>query len=165
MRDLPERDDDPDLRQRGKRGFEIIAAVRDLRGHRPIARRQAFDRVEHDRPDERQSVVRLAAICALGEPELEQSRVEDFARIVAGERSPGAVRPSPSRGEPDDRQPCVGIAERRHGRVPPVRLLAAKLVAQGHEPRTQWAIARRFGLRDRGEVGGLGHVNTNYRLS
>ena len=60
-----------------------------------------------------------------------------------------------ARRQADDRQPGLGVAERRHRRVPPVGMLGAAFLAERHQPRAQRAVARRFGLRQRGKVGGL----------
>ena len=102
-----------------------------------------------------QPVARVGAIFAFREPELEQRRVEQLARIIAGERPPGAVGAVLARREADDRQPRLGIAERRHRRVPPVGMLGAAFVPERHQPRAQRAVARRLGLRDRRQIGGL----------
>ena len=50
------------------------------------------------------------------------------------------------------------VAERGHGRVPPAWMLGPGLVPERDQPRTQRAVARRFGLGDRRQVCGLGHT-------
>ena len=91
--------------------IRIGAAIGFLAGQRLVLRRQAFDRVEDDRALEPQPVGRIGAILALGQPELEQGRVEQLAGIIAGERPPGAVGAMLAGREADDRQP--GLADRR----------------------------------------------------
>ena len=104
-----------------------------------------------------QPVTRIGAIFALREPELQQRRVKQLAGKIAGERPAGAVGAMLARREPDDRQPRVTVAERRHRRIPPVGMFGAALMPERDQPRTQRAVARRLGLRDRRQVGGLDH--------
>src|SRR5258707_14686718 len=65
-----------------------------------------------------------------------------------------------ARSEADDRQPRIGITERRYGRVPPAGMLGPALLPERDQPRAQGAIARRLGLWDGREVGGVGHPFT-----
>ena len=78
MADLPERKEYLQLRQSRDRRFQVIPARRDLDRQRLVLRRQAFDRVEDDRPLELQPVRRIAAILALGQADLQLQREGDL---------------------------------------------------------------------------------------
>ena len=155
----------PDVGQCGKAGFEKVAAGGDLARLGLVCRRQAFDRVEDDRALEPQPVRRVGAILALGQPELEQRRVEQLAGIIAGERPAGAVGAMLAGREADDRQP--GLAGRRTpapARSTSPGCSARHSLAERDQPRAQRAIARRLGLRDRRQVGGAGELHSRSSL-
>jgi hypothetical protein len=156
MGDLSESDHHPHLRHRREGRFEIMAAGRNLFRRRLVGGRQALHGIEDDRAIQPQSVIRVASIFAFRQSEFQKRRVENLARIIAGERTPGPVGAFPSGGEPDNSQPGIGIAENRHRRVPPVRVGRPELLAKSNEPRAERTVARRLRLRDRREVGGTG---------
>ena len=75
-----------------------------------------------------------------------ECRIQEIARRVAGERTPGAIAPVRAGREADEHHAGIGIAERRHG-FPPIRLvgigaafLARNLRAVGAQLRA--ALAR-----------------------
>src|SRR5690242_15474767 len=152
MCDLTERDDHSNPRKRAQTRLEIVAAGRDLTRLGLVGWREAFDGVENDGACKPQTIARVGTIFALGQSELEQSRVKELACIIAGERTACAVRAMLSRSETDNRKPCVPIAERGNGRVPPIRKLDPTLLAKCDQARAQRTVARRFGLRDRGQL-------------
>src|SRR6476619_5730277 len=59
----------------------------------------------------------------------------------------------------DDSQPGIAVAERRHWRVPPARVLVATFLPEDDQPGTERAIARCLGLRDRRQIGGAGEAH------
>src|SRR3546814_1455485 len=66
---------------------------------------QAPNRVDDDRAVQRHPVVGPGLVAPLGQPEFIERRIEQIARIIAGERPPGAIRAMLARREPDDREP------------------------------------------------------------
>src|SRR3546814_5169877 len=81
---------------------------------------QAPNRVDDDRAVQRHPVVGPGLVAPLGQPEFIERRIEQIARIIAGERPPGAIRALLARREPDDREPRVWVTEGGHRRVPPI---------------------------------------------
>src|SRR4249919_529426 len=156
MRDLAQRDEGGESEQAFDRGPQIWPAIGFLRGQRPVLRRKAFHRVENDRMLEPKPVVTARAIVALSQTELEQGFVEKFASSVAREGPAGTIGAAHAGREADDRQPGIWVAERRHRRVPPIRMFGSKCVAKRNQPWAEQAISRRFGVRDRREIGGAG---------
>lgn len=158
MCDFAKRHDDRDFRQRSKRRLEVIAAVCNFLGQRSVAWWQAFDRIEDDCSKESHVIIGFALVGAAREFELEQGRIEHLARIIAGERAASSIGSAPPGSETQNCQPRVRIAECRHRRVPPVRVLGAELLAQAHQAGAPWTIMWCFCLRDRRQVGGSGHL-------
>ena len=159
MGDLPQRHQNSHIRQRGQSFLEIMPARRNLARLRLVPGREAFDRVQDHRSLELQPVAGIGAIFALGQSEFEQSRVEQLPSVVAGEGPAGTVGAMFSWSEANNRKPRVAIAECRHRRVPPTRMLVTALLAKGHQPRAQWAVARRLGLGDRRQISRLDHAS------
>src|SRR3546814_16489189 len=77
---------------------------------------QAPNRVDDDRAVQRHPVVGPGLVAPLGQPEFIERRIEQIARIIAGERPPGAIRALLARREPDDREPRVWEIGRASGR-------------------------------------------------
>ena len=125
MGDPAERHDRAKLRHgRDGRRQELPAGV-DLGRQRLVLRRHAAHRVADPAIDQLQSVVGTRLIDAFGKAVFEQGRIEQVAGVVAGERPSGAVGALHARREPDDQQLRVGIAERSHRRIEPVRFSRA----------------------------------------
>jgi hypothetical protein len=146
--DLTQRKDDLHIGQRTQRDLEIAAAGCDLARFGLVRGRQAFDGVEDDRTGQPETVRRIGTEFPFGETKLEQGRVKQLARIIAGEWPPGPVGAMLAGREAHDRQPRIPVAERRHRSVPPMRELDPALLAKRDQPRTQWTVARGFGLGD-----------------
>ena len=130
----------------------------DLRRQRLVLRRHAVHRVADPAIDQRQPVVGPGLIDALGEAVFEQRGIEQVAGEIAGEGTPGAVGALQPRREADDQEPAVGIAERRHRRIEPVRFTRARCLAEAGEPRTERTIAIGFGRRRSGRRRAAGPV-------
>src|SRR5262249_30903215 len=80
-----------------------------------------------------------------GEAEFDQRPVQEAARIVAGERTSGAIGAAQAGRQADDQQTRIAWAERRHRRVEPRRLTRAQVAPQRQEARAEGAVARRLG--------------------
>ena len=163
--DLPERDDHPYCGQLGERFLEERAAGGDFDRFGLVGGGQAFDRVEDNRAAELEAVPSLRSVSAFALTIFGERRVKQVARIIAGERAPGAVGAMLAGRKADDRQPCLGVTERRHRRVPPIGMLGATFAAKPDQARTQGAVARRLGLRYWGKVGGFQAHSSPYRSS
>src|SRR5262249_8268763 len=83
-----------------------------------------------------------------GKSVVEKRRVEEVARIVASEGSPGAVGTLQPRRETDNQDSRIRIAEGGDRRVVPCRLARPRLGAKCRQPRTE-----RAGLAGFGRVG------------
>src|SRR3546814_2149022 len=94
---------------------------------------QAPNRVDDDRAVQRHPVVGPGLVAPLGQPEFIERRIEQIARIIAGERPPGAIRALLARREPDDRAPRVWVTEGGHRRVPPLGELGAQFPTERDE--------------------------------
>ncbi len=64
--------------------------------------------------DQRQPVIGPRLIDAFGKAVFEQRGIEQIAGVIAGERPSGAIGALHAGRQPDNQQPTVGIAERRH---------------------------------------------------
>ena len=145
MRDPAERHDRAQPRHGLDRRRQKWPAGVDLRRQRLVLRRHAVHRIADPAIDQRQPVVGPRLIDAVGKAVFEQRRVQQVAGVIAGEGPAGAVGALHARREPDDQQPPVGIAERRHRGIEPVRLARARRLAEADEPRAERAIAVGFG--------------------
>src|SRR5262249_16411318 len=82
--------------------------------------------------------------------EFSQSRVQEIAGVVAGERPPGAVGAAQPRGKAHDQKPRVVGSKGIDRSVKPVRLALAPRLAKRHQPRTARAIAAGHSARAHG---------------
>src|SRR3546814_5830183 len=147
LRDVAERDEDGRWGELRDRGFEERPAGADFLWRRLVLRRQAPNRVDDDRAVQRHPVVGPGLVAPLGQPEFIERRIEQIARIIAGERPPGAIRALLARREPDDREPRVWVTEGGHRRVPPIGELGAQFLTECDEAGAKRAIVRRLGRR------------------
>ena len=143
VRDAPERDDDPQIAERGQRRREITPAGRDLQRRRLVLRGNAANRVDDGAIDQPEAVIRALLVGALGETVLKQRRVQEIAGIVAGKWAPGSVGAAQARRQSDDRDARPLIAESGHGRVMPRGKLATVFGAKLRQPRAGLAIVWR----------------------
>src|SRR6202040_4029921 len=116
----------------------------ELEGQRLVLGRQAAHGIGDAAIDEMQPVVRIGAIGALGEAELQQGRIEQVAGIVAGEWPAGAVGAAHAGRQPDDQDARLEVAERAHRRILPVGILAPELVPERDEPWAARTVERRL---------------------
>src|SRR5579884_1273126 len=147
MRDLAEGDYHAEVGKSAECDLEVRAACRDLARLGLVRRREAFDGVQDDRTGQAETVRWIRAILALSEPELQQRRVEQLAGIIASEGPAGTVGAVLARSKHNDRQPRVAVAERRHGRIPPIRKFDPAFLPERDQARAQRAVTRRFRLR------------------
>src|SRR5437764_8282593 len=91
VRNPPERDDGCQLWHFGNRCFEEAAAGVDLGRRWFVLRRHATHRIGDAGVDEFQTVVRTGPTGAAGKAIARERAIEELARMIAGERPPGAV--------------------------------------------------------------------------
>src|SRR5277367_2367786 len=155
MRDPAERDQHFEPRQRRDRWRQIAATGPDFLWRRLVLRRNAAHRVDDRTVDEGQAVVRPAVVDARGEAELDERRIEKFARVVAREGTPRPVGPAQSRRKTDDRHTCVDFAKGRNWRVPPAREGDPVRGPEGRESWTIRAVVRRADVERHAAVDAL----------
>jgi N-carbamoylputrescine amidase len=129
VRDLAQRDDDRQPGQRGEFLLQEGAAGADFVGRRLVLGRQALDRVQDHRAVQRQAVIDPRVEIPLGQPEPGERAIEQRPGAIAGKGAAGAMRAMLAGGQADDRQPRIGIAEGRHGAVPPAGIFGGDRVA------------------------------------
>ena len=139
MGDAAEGHDDHGGGRRQKLGFEKRPAGVDLSPDRLVGRRHATHRIGDAAVDRREAVVRLGAEMSFGEAVADERGVEQIARIIAGERPSGAIRPAQSGRETDDQKPRVFRAKGGDGCVVPVGAGALVVAAEGDQARAKGA--------------------------
>ena len=107
---------------------------------RLVLRRNAANRIEDHAVNELEPVVPPAVIDARGEAELDERAIKKLACVVARKGAPRPVGPAQTRRKTDDGDACIGFAEGRNRRVPPVREGNPVRGPEGREPRTIRAI-------------------------
>lgn len=147
VRDAAQRDIDSG-RHKIRMTPEVGPAGRDLCGQRLVRGRQAAHGIEDERP---------FWLVALRQSQPRQGREQQVARGVARERAAGTIGAVPAGCQANDHQPCVGVAERRHRRIPPLGLLGPQRRPQIDQAWAQRAVAMRFMAwrRHRVAIGGL----------
>ena len=101
--------------------------------------------------DQLKTVIGRAAVCALGEAVVNQSWIEQIARIIAGKRPSGSVGPFEPWGEADDQELGGYVAERGDGGVVPIGPGFGIGFAKFDKAGAKTAIASRF-FRGNGHV-------------
>ena len=81
----------PDPIRRGQFAGEKAATSRDLGGLRLVLRRDTTHGIGDACPVEHETVIRPGIVDTSSKPEFPQGVVEQRARVITGERSPGAV--------------------------------------------------------------------------
>ena len=143
MRHPPQRHDRAQARHFGDLGGQEPAAGLALRRRRLVFRRHASDRVGDPAVDQGEAVIGALVIDAAREAEFEQGRVEQVARIVAGEGPPGPVGAAQAGRQADDQQPRVARPEWRDRRIEPGRFARAPRLAKSDQARTERAVPPR----------------------
>ena len=141
VREPAERDVHPSLLQRRQLALQERPARVALLRRGLVARRGAADRGDDVGAVQPQPVVAPRARRLVGQPGPVQRAVEPVARAVAGEHPPGPVGAVGRRGQADQDDPGVRVAEAGH-RAAPVLLVAEgrpllerHLLPPRHEPR------------------------------
>src|SRR5712692_4576726 len=137
----------------------MIAAAHFV-GLRPVLRRQAFHGVGDAAPDEPQAVARIGRAGLICKPKLIQSPVQQDARVVAGERPPGAVRAVHARSKAHDEELRPRRSEGRHRPRMVTGMLSPDGVQELGEPRAVPAGGIESGPRNR-----FRHDGVWYRIS
>src|SRR6185369_5521247 len=76
--------------------------------------RYAADGIGDPAPDQFHTIVGFSPVIAPREAVFDEARIEEFTRIVAGERPPRAVCAAQARGQSDDEERRVRRAEGRY---------------------------------------------------
>src|SRR5580704_7248939 len=143
MGDRSERNDRAYVRQAFKfRGKELTARG-DLRRLGLVLRRYAAHGVDDAGMAQDQPVIDAACIIPFGETEFQQSRVEQVAGEVAGERAPCTIGAAQPRRQTDNQKVGVLAAPRRDWSIMPIRMGDALCCAKLGKARAEWAVARR----------------------
>lgn len=140
-RQRPEGQAGLEARQRRELPGEESAAAAELGRARAVVGRGAADGGRHEDAREDEAVVQPDRRRLVGQARAVEGREEEVPRGVPGEDAAGPVPSVRGRGEPDDGQPGVGVAE-AGDRARPVGLPAEapgrvrrRLLAPGHEAR------------------------------
>src|SRR5262249_36371650 len=145
--DGTERKDDFQFAERSDARRQEGAAELDLFWGWLVFRRRTADSVGDHGADKRETVIRIGAILALRKTEFLERAIKQFAGVIAGKRTPGAIGAHASRRQSHDQQTSIGIAERWGRAIEPVRMRARVLGAVADEPRAKRAMLRRFRRR------------------
>ena len=119
MRQGAERQHHPERRHRRQLRLEEAVAGPGLHRLRQIGRRHAAHRVGHAAAGQHEPIIRPLLVAALREAVLQQGRVEQAARVVAGERAAGAVRAALARRHAEHQQRRLARTPGRDGGVVP----------------------------------------------
>src|SRR5215470_18398735 len=106
-----------------------------------VVRRNAAHGIGDAAVKQLEPVVDAGGVMAAREAEFSQSRVQEIAGVVAGERPPGAVGAAQPGGKAHDQKPRVVGSKGIDRSVKPARLALAPRLAKRHQPRTARAIA------------------------
>ncbi len=130
-------------------GLDAIGQERptgvDFRRRRLVFRRHATHGVGDDRIREPQSVIGPGGEDARRKAEFSERRVQQVARVIAGERSARAVRALEARSETNDEKPRLGVAKFLNRRVMPSGFPRAGGQAKRDQTRAQGTVATRRG--------------------
>ena len=133
VRDAPEREHRAAGGEVGEFRRKIRVAVTDFRRQWLVRRRQALHRIGDPALDEREPILPIERHRSRCEAVAVQRPVEQDARMVAGERSPGGIRAVQAGREPDDDEARVLRAEGCDGPAEVGRLGFAHLVEKAGE--------------------------------
>ena len=146
-----------DDRRRGQQrqffGKKAIAGI-DLGADRFVIGRQAFHRVRNAAIDQRQRIIGGFRMIVRTEPVFVQHLVQENARMIAGEWTPGAVGTVQAGCKTYYQEPRIRHAKGRHRAAIIVRVSALNIVKKSGEPRT---VAARF-IKDRFVHASITHV-------
>src|SRR5262245_11656071 len=144
MRDLTERKDGLELHHRRDLSHKEPPAGLDLEGQGFVLGRHATHRVRYAHTDELEPIIAPRAVSSTRQPVPLKRAVQQFSRVVAGERACGAVGTFQPRSQTYDQEFRIERAEAWNRIVVEVREGFAVLVTEVAEPWTQRTIRRRF---------------------
>jgi hypothetical protein len=120
--------------------LQVIVARSNFRGRRFVFRRHTLDRVGNAAIGKPQAIARMRRGWLVGETKPVQRSIQQQAGMIAGERSSGAIRPMHTRGEPNDQQTRMRIAERCNRARMVVRVLGTHRIQVFSQTRTAAAV-------------------------
>jgi hypothetical protein len=98
-------------RQERQLAFQVLPAVVELFGKRPVVRRRAAARGRHERSRKPQAVAPAPGLGSVCQARLEEGAEEKVARLVAGEHPSCSVAPVGGRREAHDQDPTAGVTK------------------------------------------------------
>jgi len=138
--DLPKGHDDRTLRQPGELPDQVAIAPPHFVRIRPVAGRQALNRIADAAIPEAQSVMSRYRLRSRRESRGVQRAVQENPRVIAGEGPPRAIGAVPARCEADDEQPVAAAAEGRDRSAMVVRVLDPDDVEMARQAPAQAAV-------------------------
>ena len=143
--DLSQRDDRRQFRQGGDCCDKELPTGVDLLANWLVFRRYAPNGVGDHAISQLQSIVRALTVGALRKAVLEQRRIQQITRIIAGERASGPVRAAHPGRKTDNQQPCITVPKTGDRRIEPIRILFAQRRPVIAQARAQVTVRWRFG--------------------